>query len=401
MMSSSGSGSSISTPLSSSLIGRLQKEYRQLTQHITEGIQCTPASTDHNSATGISADNVLQWHAIICGPVDTPYHGGIFHIAIDIPDRYPFQPPHVKFTTPIYHPNIDESGRICMDILSMPPKGQWKPTVNISGILTSIQSLLQYPNPDDPLIQAIAIEYKSNYIMFAKKAKEYTKKYAGQQSSSSNSSSTTQQQHEGNKENTAADLNNTNDNNSNSNDNNTSTSSSSNNNNNSDSTSTSISSDSTSVNSEKHPINDTVNGNDNNNSNTTVSISLKTNERKNHDTVDTTASDKHSHNASNNDNDNHNDNGIQQQQQDDSNNHPFNYNSNNDNNDINTVLPIVSSHDDDVDNDAIKDTVKSPQNRKSSSQHLKQRLENEDEESSMPSSNSKTRRSPRKKRKKY
>lgn len=36
--------------------------------------------------------------------------------------RYPNDPPKVRFVTPVYHPNIDNGGRICLDTLKMPPK---------------------------------------------------------------------------------------------------------------------------------------------------------------------------------------------------------------------------------------------------------------------------------------
>jgi ubiquitin-conjugating enzyme E2 T len=32
------------------------------------------------------------------------------------------EPPKMQFITPIYHPNVDDAGRICLDILKMPPK---------------------------------------------------------------------------------------------------------------------------------------------------------------------------------------------------------------------------------------------------------------------------------------
>ena len=108
---------------------------------------------------GISAwareGNALEIDAVIIGPEQTPYAGGNFRLHVLVPDRYPFEPPKVSFATPIYHPNIDSAGRICLDTLNMPPKGAWKPSLNISTVLVSIQLLMSHPNPDDGLMVEI------------------------------------------------------------------------------------------------------------------------------------------------------------------------------------------------------------------------------------------------------
>lgn len=69
--------------------------------------------------------------------------------------RYPFEPPCMRFITPVYHPNVDVAGRICLDLLRLPPKGTWRPVITLSGLLTSLQMLLTQPNPDDPLMTDI------------------------------------------------------------------------------------------------------------------------------------------------------------------------------------------------------------------------------------------------------
>lgn len=73
--------------------------------------------------------------------------------------RYPMDPPQLKFLTKVYHPNIDNTtGLICLDLLKMPPQGKWRPIINLSLILTSIQQLLSEPNPHDPLDAAIVTD---------------------------------------------------------------------------------------------------------------------------------------------------------------------------------------------------------------------------------------------------
>ncbi|XP_005995507.1 ubiquitin-conjugating enzyme E2 T [Latimeria chalumnae] len=116
--------------------------------------------------------------AQILGCVNTPYEGGVFNLEILITERYPFEPPKIRFLTPIYHPNIDSAGRICLDILKLPPKGAWKPSLNIFTVLTSLQLLMAEPNPDDPLMADISSEFKYNKPAFLENAKKWTQKYA-------------------------------------------------------------------------------------------------------------------------------------------------------------------------------------------------------------------------------
>ncbi|GBL67265.1 Ubiquitin-conjugating enzyme E2 [Araneus ventricosus] len=123
---------------------------------------------------GPDGEDLFKWKATIMGPPDSPYQGGAFSLSIQFPKSYPFNPPKVKFTTKIYHPNIDSEGNICLDILH----SAWSPALTVPKVLLSISSLMCDPNPNSPLRAEIARIYKTNRKMYNETAKEYTRKYA-------------------------------------------------------------------------------------------------------------------------------------------------------------------------------------------------------------------------------
>ncbi|GAB4822661.1 hypothetical protein N2152v2_009707 [Parachlorella kessleri] len=139
-------------------------------------IQVTRSMPLHPSSRRTQEEISSVW--LLQGPIGTVYDGGVFSLEVNIPARYPFEPPKVRFVTRVYHPNIDGEGRICLDLLNMPPKGAWKPSLNISTVLASIGLLLSDPNPDDGLVADITQEFKHQRQVFDAKARQLTQRYA-------------------------------------------------------------------------------------------------------------------------------------------------------------------------------------------------------------------------------
>jgi len=91
------------------------------------------------------------------------------------PKEYPFHPPELKCTTKVYHPNFDDKGAVCLDILR---KEGWSPMATVKEIFVAFSAILAEPNASHPLDATIAEEFTTKKDKFLKTAKEWTQKHA-------------------------------------------------------------------------------------------------------------------------------------------------------------------------------------------------------------------------------
>ncbi|KAK7279671.1 hypothetical protein RJT34_24727 [Clitoria ternatea] len=121
----------------SSVSNRLQKELMALMMSGGDlGVSAFP-----------DGESIFTWIGTIEGGKGTMYEGLSYKLSLRFPLDYPFKPPQVKFETMCFHPNVDQFGNICLDIL----QDKWSSAYDCRTILLSIQSLLEEPNLESPL----------------------------------------------------------------------------------------------------------------------------------------------------------------------------------------------------------------------------------------------------------
>ncbi|XP_021673573.1 ubiquitin-conjugating enzyme E2 20 isoform X3 [Hevea brasiliensis] len=91
----------------SSVSQRLQKELMSLIMSGEDlGVSAFP-----------EGECIFTWCGKIEGGKGTVYEGLSYKLSLHFPLDYPFKPPKVKFETNCFHPNVDQYGKICLDIL--------------------------------------------------------------------------------------------------------------------------------------------------------------------------------------------------------------------------------------------------------------------------------------------
>ncbi|CAL4086118.1 unnamed protein product, partial [Meganyctiphanes norvegica] len=107
---------------------RLKKDYKTLKREPVPYVVTEPLE-----------DNILEWHYVVQGPEDSPYHGGYYHGKLVFPDNFPFKPPEIQMFTP--SGRFETNTAICLSMSSFHPES-WNPSWTVGTILTGLLSFM-------------------------------------------------------------------------------------------------------------------------------------------------------------------------------------------------------------------------------------------------------------------
>ncbi len=118
----------------------------------------------------IPTEDPFVWHSDLKGPAGTPYKDKVFRIEFKISKQYPFEAPYARFLTPIFHPNVHESGKFyCPFLIHC-----WSPSKTLKSILTYIEDMLKHPDPVYKYGFEAATLLETDKAAFEAKAESYT-----------------------------------------------------------------------------------------------------------------------------------------------------------------------------------------------------------------------------------
>ncbi|CAF1107567.1 unnamed protein product [Adineta steineri] len=133
---------------------------------------------DHDDDDDKPSDSTQEKTYSVIGqifPNSEIYKTAAYRIEMILPKTFPLVPPQVRFLTPIYHPNIEENGKFCNDLLVQTAK--WKPTTSLIDVVKIVVKHVDEPDVDNPVRAALGVEYKTNRPEFDRHALESVKKH--------------------------------------------------------------------------------------------------------------------------------------------------------------------------------------------------------------------------------
>jgi ubiquitin-conjugating enzyme E2 G1 len=142
-------------------------------------------STSEDFSVGLINDNLHTWKVILMGPRDTPYESGIYKAEMVFPIEYPEAPPTFRFITPMWYPNIDKDGNVCISILHKAGEDEfgyeylserWLPVRTPESVILSVHVLLNSPNIESAFRIEVATQYKNDMKAYYKKIRDRAQK---------------------------------------------------------------------------------------------------------------------------------------------------------------------------------------------------------------------------------
>ncbi|XP_066247059.1 NEDD8-conjugating enzyme UBE2F-like [Euwallacea similis] len=150
---------------------------RLLVKEAQEMSQLLPASCSVN----YENENDLSKFTLIVQPTEGYWEGGTFKFEIVVTEEYNMVPPLVKCTTKLWHPNISETGEVCLSLLrrhSVDGMG-WSPIRRLNDVVWGLHALFtDLLNFEDPLNVEAADQYRDSKEEFKAKVMEYVMHYA-------------------------------------------------------------------------------------------------------------------------------------------------------------------------------------------------------------------------------
>lgn len=115
-------------------------------------------------------DSLLEWNAVICGPEDTIWDGGMFRLRIKFTEEYPLKAPKLYMRSKgVVHPNICPiTGWICLDLF----KDKWNAAYDVATMLISVRSILNEPNLGSMANPEAGAMYNNNFEEYKKLAEQ-------------------------------------------------------------------------------------------------------------------------------------------------------------------------------------------------------------------------------------
>lgn len=145
---------------------RLKSEYQNLRKERKYLYFAKPKKSENGL-------NLLEWECGIPGPDNSLYKNSYYRFTLKFTDKYPLQPPSVKFLNFVYHPNIYDNGSVCLDIIGH----KWKPGLSILNILNGVSYLLSQPNPNSPANGTVCSVFCRNKKKYEENVRENIRLY--------------------------------------------------------------------------------------------------------------------------------------------------------------------------------------------------------------------------------